>query len=222
MRLIKARMPVLLMILILFFTGCANQTTSAPFLTKAGKGALAGVATGLVTVPVTGLPGGVSAVLGGTTGAFLGSRIEKNTDSRTLLSERLTQQAVRIIYLGQQLTFVLDPDRIFYEGTSNIRKSEYVTLSLVAAFIRQFKTSSIQISAFTNQLGDTSQALALTDQQAQHLLGYLGREGIGEIPLMTGLGYGSYVPIAQSDFSEAGKVGNRRIEIKLQWVAEDE
>lgn len=145
--------------------------------------------------------------------------LAKKEKGYEILNNRLDNRYVSIIYLGQQVTIVLASDRMFFEGTPRLRRSEHATLSLIAQFIRQFKTDGIHVGAYTSKSLDKRRDVALTEQQAKNIMQNLWKEGLGTT-MISGLGYGSSMPIANDD-SLNGQIANRRVEIQFQWIPKD-
>lgn len=198
-------------------SACMSKTsTSAPFLTTTTKSTATGAVAGAALTSVAGLPVAFGAAVGGVAGTIIGHDISKRELPFEILSKQLDHRYVRLITLGQQITFVVSADRLFYEGTPRLRRSEYATLSLIAKYIRQFKTEGVHVGAFTDKSGNPARDVALTEQQAQSVMHFLWKETVGT-PILTGLGYGSSLPIA-NDRSIDGKLENRRVEIQFQWI----
>lgn len=207
-----------MIIMSILLTACVSKTsTSAPFLTTTTKGTIAGATAGAMVGSLGGIPGVFGAAVGGAAGTIIGHDISKRELPFEILNQQLDHRYVRLITLGQQITFVVSTDRLFYEGTPRLRRSEYATLSLIAKYIRQFKTEGVHVAAFTSRSGNPAREIALTEQQAQNVLHFLWKEKLGS-PILTGMGYGSSLPIA-SDNSIDGRIENRRIEIQFQWIA---
>lgn len=204
--------------IVIMLSSCISKTsTDAPFLTTTAKSSIVGATAGAMVGSLGGLPGAFGAAIGGAAGIIIGNDISKRELPFEILNQQLDHRYVRVITLGQQITFVIQADRLFYEGTPRLRRAEYPTLSLVAKFIRQFKTEGVHVAAFTNRTGNPAREVALTEQQARNILRFMWKEQLGS-PIMTARGYGSSLPIA-SDDSVNGQLDNRRIEIQFQWIA---
>lgn len=214
------RLLIIFLACAVFLSGCISKTTtSAPFMNTTAKGALTGIVAGATMSTISGIPAPFAIAVGGVAGTIIGYDISKREQSYEILNKRLDNRYVNVFYLGQQITVVVSSDRLFYEGTARLHRSEYPTLSLIAEYIRQFRTEGLHVGAYTSKSKDPKRDVALTEQQAQSVVQFLWREGVNA-RMITGLGYGSTLPIANED-SINGQVANRRIEIQFQWIPKD-
>lgn len=175
------------------------------------KGALLGGATGAVVGAMTSsvgfVPGTiVGAVFGGSYGAYI--------DSQTTLADQLTNRAVNVIELGDQLMVVI-PSYLVFDGQSDkIKPSSYSTLNTVAAYINSHTTELVKISAYTDDIGSSERNLALTRMQAQQIERYLAEVGVNTRVLYAE-GYGGTNLVAKNT-EQWSSSDNYRIEITME------
>lgn len=175
------------------------------------KGALlggaAGAAVGAVTTSVGFLPGlAVGTVFGASYGAYI--------DSETTLADQISNRAVNIIELGDQIMIVMPSSRLFDGQSDKIKPTAYTTLNLVATYINSHITELVKISAYTDDIGTPGRNLALTRMQAKNIEKYLAAAGVNT-RLLYSEGYGGTNLISQNS-AEWGTSDNYRVEITME------
>lgn len=103
---------------------------------------------------------------------------------------------------------------IYFEtGKSVIKPESYVVLNNVVEVLQVFPTANIAIEGHTDNVGNPSANMTLSQQRAEAVRQYLKGQGIDETR-MTATGYGETKPQADNS-TEEGRSLNRRVEIKL-------
>jgi len=101
----------------------------------------------------------------------------------------------------------------FVDRTATFTNSSKAELNVVARQLKQHNKARIAIMAHTDDGGDESANLQLTEQQAQAVAAYLQQQGVAGNRLVSE-GYGSDLPLAQN-VTESDRALNRRIELRL-------
>lgn len=143
----------------------ANQATKGFWL-----GGAAGAVTGQMTTVGLGPGALMGAILGGAIGSYI--------DEHTTLLDRIENQGVKVLILGDQVKFVIPSANIFSGMTSCIRPEAYCVLSQIAQLICCFPNISVEVAAYTNDVGPAAINQALSQEQAESVVKYLWKIGI--------------------------------------------
>ncbi|MDJ1180810.1 OmpA family protein [Roseofilum sp. BLCC_M91] len=126
-----------------------------------------------------------------------------------LLEQQLSGHASPKVFM------VTLPSDLLFEGdrtTLNPKQSEL--LDSLIADLRKFPDTTIQINAYTDNLGDTQENLDLSLQQAESVYEYL-YAGLGDNYHFLRVGYGETHFLAPND-SDSERQRNRRVEIIIE------
>jgi outer membrane protein OmpA-like peptidoglycan-associated protein len=198
--------------LLALLTGCAadgmNKTT-----TYGGVGALAGAAAGALVGGHGNRGKGalIGAVLGGAGGAGYGYYADKQ---EAQLREKLANSGVEIERQGDQIKLIMPGNITFKTASADISSNFYTPLNQVVASLKQYDTSSIEVSGHTDSKGNRQSNMDLSQQRAQNVANYLISQGVSGTRVTTH-GAGPDQPIASND-TEQGRMQNRRVEISLR------
>ena len=99
-------------------------------------------------------------------------------------------------------------------GSSQIKPSSYETLDKIFNDVTASDGTKIQIGGHTDNTGDDSRNVTLSEARAQSVIDYLKKKGLKDERFTEPKGYGSSKPVADNTTS-AGRASNRRVEIKL-------
>ncbi len=99
----------------------------------------------------------------------------------------------------------------FDTGKAKIRPESFARLDTVVEYMTHKKSSRIEVSGHTDNVGNAKNNKALSQSRAQACRDYLVEKGIDESRIQA-VGYGDERPIAPND-TEAGRQQNRRIEV---------
>lgn len=103
---------------------------------------------------------------------------------------------------------------LFETGSAVITKSSYKVLDEVAALLNNNASFSLNIEGHTDNTGDETKNVQLSQKRADVVKAYLAKKGVKE-ERMTAQGFGSAKPVADNATTE-GKHQNRRVELVLQ------
>jgi outer membrane protein OmpA-like peptidoglycan-associated protein len=90
----------------------------------------------------------------------------------------------------------------------------------VAQTLNAYPSTFIDVSGHTDSIGTDAVNQRLSEQRANAVADYLTYQGINRARIAT-RGYGKQFPIASND-TEEGRAKNRRVEIKLSPVTEQD
>lgn len=163
----------------------------------------------------------IGAGIGGSAGAVIGKQFD---DQIRELDEELEGSGVDVEEVGDQDAILVRlPDGVtFATGSASINPGFYESLSAVAASLKKYPNSLIDVYGFTDTTGSDALNQRLSEQRAQAVADYLVAQGVARSRIAT-KGYGE-----QYDFLRV-KTGdnvaeplNRRVEIKIIPVSEED
>ncbi len=101
----------------------------------------------------------------------------------------------------------------FEFGSSNIIKGTDKNLINIVNFMKKYPDSKVEIQGYTDDLGEQSINMNLSEERAKKVKQLMVNMGIAYYRIYT-IGYGKSNPIAPND-TEKNRAKNRRVEIKL-------
>ncbi len=105
-------------------------------------------------------------------------------------------------------------DRLLFEtGKSTLKPESQEQLSNMAEILKSYPNVELKIGGYTDNTGDASKNLALSDERAKSVLSELVKRGIAESRLKAE-GYGQEHPVADNA-TEEGRAMNRRIDVRV-------
>lgn len=163
----------------------------------------------------------IGAGIGGSAGAIVGKQYD---DQIKTLREQTAGTGVDVEEIGDQDAILVRlPDGVtFATGSSAINPGFFDTLNNVAQTLVSYPNSLIDVYGFTDTTGAPATNQRLSEQRAQAVADYLAARGVARSRIAT-RGYGE-----QYDFLRV-KTGdnvneplNRRVEIKIIPVSQDD
>ncbi len=183
----------------------------------AGGGALAGLLLG-------GLIGGstgriIGAGIGGVAGGAVGYTMDKQIKQ---LREQTAGSGVDVSSVegGKAILVNLPNGVTFATDSSVINPTFRATLDRVAQSLVQYPDSLIDVYGHTDSTGSDAYNQTLSENRARAVADYLASRGINPSRIRS-QGYGESQPVA-SNMSEEGRSTNRRVEIKIVPVTQDD
>ena len=149
----------------------------------------------------------IGAVLGGGAGLYLDNKEEK-------LRQQMAGTGVNVSRNPDGSVQLIMPGSITFDtNKSNIKPNFYTTLNKVAQTLAEDNQSAILVTGYTDNTGNDSINMPLSQQRAQSVKNYLAGKGVssGRIDAQ---GYGSANPIADNS-TASGREQNRRVEISI-------
>lgn len=115
----------------------------------------------------------------------------------------------------REIRIELSGDILFDTGSAEVKPEAAATLEDVAAVIRANPQAAVSVEGHTDSQGDEKYNLALSEQRAKAVKGWLVEKGGIEAARLSTRGWGESRPIAANDTAE-GRRKNRRVEVKLE------
>ena len=152
----------------------------------------------------------LGAVLGGATGVYLDNKEKK-------LRQQLQGTGVDVNRNPDGSVGLVMPGSITFDtNKSNIKPNFYTTLNKVAQTLAEDNQSAILVTGYTDNTGNDSINMPLSQQRAQSVKNYLSGKGVSGSRI-DAQGAGSSNPIADNS-SASGREQNRRVEISIYAI----
>ncbi|MEJ5204321.1 OmpA family protein [Acinetobacter junii] len=149
----------------------------------------------------------IGAILGGASGLYLDNKEKK-------LREQMAGTGVEVGRNPDGSVQLIMPGSITFDtNKSNIKPNFYGTLNKVAQTLAEDNKSAILVTGYTDNTGNDSINIPLSQARAQSVKNYLASQGVSSSRI-DAQGLGSSNPIA-SNATAAGKEQNRRVEISI-------
>ena len=163
----------------------------------------------------------IGAGIGGSAGAVVGKQFD---DQIKELDEELEGTGVDVEEIGDQDAILVRlPDGVtFARGSADINPGFYDSLNAVADSLIQYPNSLIDVYGFTDTTGSDALNQRLSEQRAQAVADYLVARGVARARIDT-RGYGeSYDYLRVKTADGVNEPLNRRVEIKIIPVTQDD
>lgn len=199
-----------------------NPETGNQRLSKAAIGGVAGAVGGYFLGDLIGGRGdrtekivgaGIGAVAGAGIGAYMDSQEKK-------LREETAGTGVDVIREGDNLMLRMPSGITFATDQSAIQPQFRPVLDDVAKVLKDYPSTYIDVYGHTDSTGSDVYNQSLSERRAQAVADYLSANGVQSARVAT-RGFGETQPIA-SNTTEEGKAQNRRVEIKIAPVTEND
>jgi outer membrane protein OmpA-like peptidoglycan-associated protein len=203
---------VALVILSVWNAGCETLGGGTKTLEGAGIGTLAGAALGAVWGGARGdwakgaMIGAASgAAIGGVTGGVMDRQAEEMRKAG-IATERDKDGNMLITMSGESLKFDTGKASIQAAGKEELKK--------LASVIIKYPENRMAIGGFTDNTGEKSMNLTLSQARAEAVRSYLLDAGVPSRCILGTTGYGEDYPMADNGTAE-GRSKNRRVELKV-------
>ena len=219
----KPRVLILATVATLGLSACVtNPDTGRERVSRAGIGAGAGAVTGAVLGAILGgrnnraetlIGAGLGAVAGGAVGGYM-DRQERELRART------AGTGVEVVRRGDNLDLRM-PSGITFDFNSSAVRSEFrQTLDQVSQTLGSYQSTYVDVTGHTDSIGTDAVNQRLSDERARAVADFLSSRGVNRARIAT-RGFGKTQPIA-SNADEAGRSQNRRVEIHISPIVEDD
>jgi outer membrane protein OmpA-like peptidoglycan-associated protein len=193
------------------YTGQSQlSNTAGGGLLGAGGGAIAGALVGAAVGGDARVGALIGAGVGGLTGAAIGSYMDQQEAE---LRAQLQGTGVSVTRVGQNIVLNMPSNITFATDSSNVNPGFNSTLVSVALVLKKFDKSIVDVYGHTDNTGNPSYNLALSQRRAVSVATILANQGIDQRRFYIE-GKGDTSPIA-SNATEAGRAQNRRVEIQI-------
>jgi len=152
---------------------------------------------------------GIGAIAGGAVGNYL-DRLEAD------LRRETAGTGVDVIRQGDDLILRMPSSITFPVNSSTIQPQFQGTLDSVARTLANYQSTFVDVMGHASSDGADDYNMRLSQARAQSVADYLSARGVNRARLGV-MGYGETQPIADNP-TEAGRVANRRVEIKVRAV----
>jgi outer membrane protein OmpA-like peptidoglycan-associated protein len=188
--------------------------------------------TGQRTISKTAL-GGIGGALGGyllgdivggrndrtekLVGAGVGAYMDKQERD---LRARTAGTDVQVIRQGDDLVLNIPSGITFAYDSATVQPQFQRTLDQVASTLGQYNQTYIDVYGHTDSTGSDSYNQTLSQRRATSVADYLSSHGVQSARIGT-RGYGESQPIASND-TDAGRAANRRVEVKIVPITQND
>ena len=204
-------------------TACeTDPNTGQQSMTRAGSGALIGGGTGaMLGALIGGRDARGAAIIGAGIGAIGGAAIGSYMDRQEReLRARTANTGIEVERQGENINLRLPAGVTFDFNSAMLRPEFRASLDQVAQTLAAYPSTFVDVMGHTDSIGTDAANQRLSEQRAQTVADYLGFQGVNRARIAA-RGYGSRFPVASND-TEEGRAQNRRVEIRLSPVTEDD
>lgn len=159
----------------------------------------------------------VGAGLGGLAGAAIGSYMDRQERE---LRERTAGTDIEVVRQGDELILNMPSSITFAYDSAAIQPQYRDTLNRVADVLARYEQTYVDVYGHTDSTGSDSYNQGLSERRASSVADYLATQGVRRERIAT-TGFGESQPIA-SNATEEGRAQNRRVEIKLTPINQEE
>jgi outer membrane protein OmpA-like peptidoglycan-associated protein len=191
---------------------------------KVSRTAIGGVGGAALGYLLGGLIGGktariVGAGIGGVAGGAVGYKMDQQIKE---LKEQTAGSGVDVTETpdGQSILVNLPNGVTFPVDSATISPTFQTTLDQIAASLTTYPDSLIDVMGHTDSTGADAYNLDLSKRRAEAVANYLALRGVSRARIAT-MGYGEQYPVADNA-TEEGRALNRRVEIRITPVSQDE
>ena len=195
-----------------------DPNTGERHISRTAIGGVGGAAAGYL---LGGLIGGktariVGAGIGGVAGGVVGYQLDQQIRE---LEEATAGSGVDVTETDDGFLVNL-PDVTFATGSTTITPSFQATLNEVAESLTKYPNSLIDVYGHTDTVGSTASNQTLSEERARAVTNYLTSRGVASNRIRW-QGFGETMPVADNS-TEEGRRLNRRVEIKIIPISQDE
>ena len=197
-----------------------DPNTGERHVSRTGIGAVGGAGLGYL---LGGLIGGktariVGAGIGGVAGGVIGYQLDQQIKE---LDEATAGSGVDVTQTPDGTGILVNlPDVTFAVDSTTISPSFRAALDEVAASLQKYPNSLVDVMGHTDSTGSDSYNLDLSRRRAEAVANHLVQRGVSRARIAT-VGYGEQYPRADNT-TEQGRALNRRVEIRITPISQDE
>jgi len=199
----------------LIVAGCQNVSNRQ--LQGAGAGAVIGAGVGVLAGGDDTRNAAIGAVVGAIAGAAVGTYMDRQEEE---LRRQTAGTGIEVERQGDQIALTMPSDVTFPVNSASIQPSFYAPLNEVASTLVNYPSTAVDIVGHASSDGPADYNQDLSERRADAVEGYLLTRGMQDVRVLS-YGRGEDNPVADNA-TEAGRAANRRVEIILTPVVEDE
>jgi outer membrane protein OmpA-like peptidoglycan-associated protein len=159
----------------------------------------------------------LGAGIGGLAGAGIGAYMDKQERE---LRARTAGTDVQVIRQGDDLVLNIPSGITFAYDSADVQPQFQRTLDQVAQTLGQYNQTYIDVYGHTDSTGSDVYNQTLSERRATSVADYLAGHGVQSARIGT-RGYGETQPIASND-TDAGRAANRRVEVKIVPITQND
>lgn len=159
----------------------------------------------------------VGAGIGALAGAGIGAYMDRQERE---LRERTAGTGIEVDRRGDDLFLNMPSGITFDFDSATVRPEFRRTLDQVADTLGRYEQTYVDVYGHTDSVGSDAYNQTLSERRASAVASYLTSRGVQSARLAT-RGFGESEPIASNE-TEEGRAENRRVEIKLVPITEDD
>ncbi|WP_292023438.1 OmpA family protein [Maritimibacter sp. UBA3975] len=206
----KSLKPALVLPLVSVLALSACDTMGQRERTGVAAGAAIGGLAGAAIPGNRAASAAVGALGGAVVGGLIGSQLDKQAGD---LRSSFSNSNIQVINNGSFLKVVMPQGILFATDSSDVSPAIYPDLAALAQNLREYPNSTVQVLGHTDNTGQASYNLQLSQRRAQAVVGLLQSNGVGAARLQA-VGKGDSEPVA-SNLSAEGRQQNRRVEVLI-------
>lgn len=207
----------------LALAGCVTDPeTGDRTISRTGGTAAAGAGAGaLLGALLGGRNNRAEVLIGSGIGALAGVAVGSYMDKQEReLRARTAGTGIDVERQGDEINLRMPSGLTFDFNSASVKSDIRPALDQVAQTLNSYPSTFIDVSGHTDAIGTDAVNQRLSEQRANAVADYLGYRGINRARVAT-RGYSKQFPIASND-TEEGRSQNRRVEIKLSPVTEQD
>jgi outer membrane protein OmpA-like peptidoglycan-associated protein len=159
----------------------------------------------------------IGAGIGGIAGAGIGAYMDKQERE---LRERTRGTDVEVTRQGDDLLLNIPSGINFAYNSANVQPQFRATLDKVASVLADYNQTYVDVYGHTDSTGSDAYNQDLSERRATSVADYLSSHGVQPARIAT-RGFGETQPI-ESNETESGRAANRRVEIKIVPVSQND
>lgn len=159
----------------------------------------------------------LGAGIGGLAGAGIGAYMDRQERE---LRARTQGTDVQVVREGDNLLLNIPSGITFAYNSATVQPQFQRTLDQVAQTLAQYNQTYIDVYGFTDSTGSDAYNQQLSERRATAVADYLASRGVQPARIGT-RGFGESNPVASNE-TEAGRAANRRVEIKIVPIKEND
>ncbi|HPF34275.1 MAG TPA: OmpA family protein [Candidatus Krumholzibacteria bacterium] len=199
------RSLILVLILALALTGCANMS-------RTQKGAVIGGAAGAAAGAALSDDDTKGAAIGGVAGAVLGGIIGNYLDAQAEEMEKI--EGAEVQRIGDELMVTFDSAILFDLDSASLKSESMARLDQMAEVLVSYPDTDILVMGHTDSSGSEEYNQGLSERRAGSVSDYLAGRGVTNDRIRA-RGYGETAPVADNA-TATGRAQNRRVEVSIE------
>jgi len=210
---------LLVVVLLVSLTACAEPMTKTQKGTAVGTGVGAAVGAGLgqaigKDTKSTLIGAGIGALLGGVAGNRIGAYMD--AQEQMLRQEMAAVEGANVQRNANTLALTFKSDLLFDVNSATLKPAAHDEMFRVAKVLNEYPQTTLVVAGHTDSTGTDAYNQTLSERRAEVVKNTLAGNGVNPNRIRT-IGYGETKPVASND-SESGRQLNRRVEITIEPI----